>query len=792
MEAEEEPDMVLDRLAANAKKTPDKMAVSYMGSSSSSSSSSTSALSVERSLTYRELEDVTDGLARRLLMPENNYKLSPKDVVVLVYPPSLDFAICFLACLKAGLVPVPVFPPNPSKRDTLVMFSSIVQHSQAKVALTSAKYNHIKQLSNIQDSLKRIIPKGGRSPPAWPQNLKWIVTDSSSSSSSKPSSDVSSFPTISRSDVAFLQFTSGSTSEPKGVMITHGNLAHNLKIITNELKASDDTVVCSWLPQYHDMGLIGSYLGLLYCGGSGYYMSPLTYLQRPMVWIETISKYQATHLQAPNFSFSLTARKFEPSNYSIQGAADGDDKTKSNKPILDMSSVRHMINAAEPVTEKSMDAFLQAFEPFGLKRETMVPTYGLAEHTVFVASGGTQRLWVHKGDLEIDRVVTIVDESSPDTSRLIGCGYPSHQNVDVQIVDTDSMQPVEEDVVGEIWVNSPSKAAGYYGKPEETKHDFQAQLAGTDGGEDNESSSPTQYLRTGDLGFLHKKELFICGRLKDLIIVGGRNYYPQDLEATAESCAAEHLRPGCSAAFSVNDDADSGEAVTLVMELKTVPPSKETKSVCSSIVETVRSAVSKEHALRLTHIILVRPRTIPKTTSGKIARAWTRKAFLKGTLNVVYKQTSQESFHVGRVESSSNAPPSAPRKKMDAAKIRSLDNATLLKKLVKDVSRVGSVPVESIDKDAPLTTILDSMSLSQFKGMLEGEYATRLSDEYLFREATTLNKLVEVVKLGYAPDDDGQPAGPGAASTVAHSPGQAGGLAGALGCPPGVVCCVVM
>jgi acyl carrier protein len=214
--------------------------------------------------------------------------------------------------------------------------------------------------------------------------------------------------------------------------------------------------------------------------------------------------------------------------------------------------------------------------------------------------------------------------------------------------------------------------------------------------------------------------------------------------------------------------------------------------VCSSIVETVRSAVSKEHALRLTHIILVRPRTIPKTTSGKIARAWTRKAFLKGTLNVVYKQTSQESFHVGRVESSSNAPPSAPRKKMDAAKIRSLDNATLLKKLVKDVSRVGSVPVESIDKDAPLTTILDSMSLSQFKGMLEGEYATRLSDEYLFREATTLNKLVEVVKLGYAPDDDGQPAGPGAASAVAHSPGQAGGLAGALGCPPGVVCCVVM
>ncbi len=369
---------------------------------------------------------------------------------------------------------------------------------------------------------------------------------------------------IKANDLAFLQYTSGSTSAPKGVMISHHNLADNLTKITNELKAVDDTVVVSWLPQYHDMGLIGSYLGVLYCGGSGYYLSPLTFLQRPAIWIEAISRFRGTHLQAPNFAFKLTSRKFDPSKY-----------LDSNK--LDLSSVRHIINAAEPVTEDSIESFFEKFVPFGLKKEVMFPTYGLAEHTVFVCSGGKQRLTVSKKYLEIDGEVIEVDETemlNDGTSKMIGCGYPSKQGVDVKIVSTETFKALEEDKVGEIWVRSDSKAGGYYMKPEISKAEFAAEIDGNPEKEDAEESTEFDvskgYLRTGDLGFIHNDELFICGRLKDLIIIGGRNYYPQDIEATAEATSSV-IRPGCSAAFTVNPINGSEEEVGLVLEVRDVP-----------------------------------------------------------------------------------------------------------------------------------------------------------------------------------------------------------------------------
>jgi len=488
---------------------------------------------------------------------------------VLVYPPSLDYMVAFLACLKAGIIAVPVFPPNPARPGTLVMFSSIVEGCGAKYALTSVTYNHAKKLAGTYSiyrdcsfivqhlthtttttGIKDTLTKWKRSTTAWPEQLSWIVTNDGT----KPSKQLNNY-TPTASDIAFLQYTSGSTSEPKGVMITHGNLAHNLSIITNELQAVDDTVVVSWLPQYHDMGLIGSYLGVVYCGGSGYYLSPLVFLQRPMLWMEAVSKYKATHLQAPNFAFKLTARKSSPSN-----------------TILDFSSVRHVINAAEPVDEDSIDSFVKAFGPNGFGKNVIFPTYGLAEHTVFVCSGGNQRLSVDKQALEVDGVFKIVDGSRDSTAftRLVGCGYPGRQNVDVKIVNTETLEALPEDQVGEIWIKSPSKAAGYFGKPELTMEDFHAQLkiSTESNGDENDG-----YLRTGDLGFMHKEELFICGRLKDLIIIGGRNYYPQDLEATAEA-SSDLLRPGCSAAFTIDPTHEGGEEVALVVELREVPSEK--------------------------------------------------------------------------------------------------------------------------------------------------------------------------------------------------------------------------
>jgi acyl-CoA synthetase (AMP-forming)/AMP-acid ligase II len=719
-----------------------------------------------------------------------------------VYPPSIDFSIAFLACLKAGVVAVPVFPPNPARRDTLHMFAKITENSGANHALTNLDYNHLKKLAGAKDALANRFkrPLGG----TWPESLEWITTDNKtgSSGSKKQSSSKNSCsglpPPPKASDLAFLQYTSGSTSEPKGVMITHGNLAHNLTIITAELEAVEDTVVVSWLPQYHDMGLIGSYLGVLYCGGSGYYMSPLSFLQRPMLWMEAVSKHKGTHLQAPNFAFKLTARKFLASDYV-------------NRP-LDLSSVRHIINAAEPVDREGMEVFYEAFSPFGLPANVIYPTYGLAEHTVFVCSGGKQKISVNKEQLEAKGVVSVVAESDSDTNsnssgvtNLVGCGFPHKQKVDVRIVDRESCTELPKEKVGEIWVRSPSKAGGYFGKEAETREDFGATLAGDE--------NKNNYLRTGDLGFLYKDELFICGRLKDLIIVAGRNYYPQDIEATAESTSPDQLRPGCSAAFTVDvvSRGGGGEEVALVMELRDVPNnSSKIRELCDSLADTIRAAINQEHSLGLSQIVFLQTKTVPKTSSGKIARAWCRKGFLAGTLKVVYKKSfatknggsSISSFEIegnSQAAGGSSIPAfssNAPLTKEKIAELRAMDKTELTNKLRMDVARMGQIPPDSIDNDTALVTILDSLSISQFAGRLESAYAVKLSDEYLFREGVTLTKLAEVTKLGYAPDDVGREASNnnGGPSSSSSSPqgGNAEGLAGALGCPPGVkVCCVI-
>jgi acyl-CoA synthetase (AMP-forming)/AMP-acid ligase II len=712
----------------------------------------------------------------------------------LVYPPSLNFTIAFLACLKAGVIAVPVFPPNPVRRDSLQMFAVIVQACDATVALTDTTYQHQKKLVSIRDALQKwtLIQRRQRTnTPTWPESLTWITTDNKTTTKlkSKTLPPLANNDETCRAQVAFLQFTSGSTSDPKGVMITHGNLAHNLHCITNELQATDDTIVVSWLPQYHDMGLIGSVLGCLYCGGTGYYMSPLSFLQRPMMWIEAISQWKATHLQAPNFAYKLTARKYLENR-----------NTNKTDPILDLSSVRHAINAAEPVDMESISTFYQTFGPFGLKK-VIYPTYGLAEHTVFVCSGGKQVLRLNKEKLESHGLVVIVDdETNENVSTMVGCGYPSNQGIDVQIVkneisDTETgsnATAVDEDIVGEIWIRSPSKAAGYYGKPEETSEDFHACLLGPDTDCDHASKEVEGYLRTGDLGFLHNGELFICGRLKDLIIVGGRNYYPQDIESTAES-SSDLVRLGCSAAFTIDPTQQGGEEVALVMELKEIPSSKDISSTCEPLANQVRSLINQDHSIGIYSIVFLKPRTAPKTSSGKIARAWCRKAYIAGTLNVVYKKSfkADVSSHVNNDQDLQLIESNGNQTTNDASSIRGMSKDAILKMLITDIARVGNVNANSIDKKASLLHMLDSLSISQFKGLLENNYAVKLSDEYLFRETTTAMKLVEVVKLGYAPDDaDGSNAAAMAASTT-PLPGRAKGLAGALGCPPGVVCVIM-
>jgi acyl-CoA synthetase (AMP-forming)/AMP-acid ligase II len=374
---------------------------------------------VSKSVTYAQLNDQSSALARHL---REELGCQHGDRVLLVYPPSLDFIIGFYACIKAGVIAVPTFPPDPTRLNKDVnMFSVITKSCGANVALTSSVYNYATKVSTFMSSLSSNIE--------WPSNLKWVVTDSVFTAKPLPGVEKAAY---SLHNTAFLQYTSGSTSEPKGVIITQESLGHNLKLIITGLAATDDTIVVSWLPQYHDMGLIGSMLGAMFCGGCGFYMSPLSFIKNPNLWIKCISDYRGTHMQAPNFAYTLCARKFL---LTVRNA-----NVTSWASKVDLSCVRHMINAAEPVEASTVDSFYAVFGKYGLRHGVIFPTYGLAEHTVYVCSNGKQRLFVDKVCLEKDRHVKLLadsdtayragkDDTTPagresNGAWIVGCGFP--------------------------------------------------------------------------------------------------------------------------------------------------------------------------------------------------------------------------------------------------------------------------------------------------------------------------------------------------------------------------------
>lgn len=750
--------MFLPRLKEWVRSQPDKTAWSFCDDNGN----------VNDTFTYAELDQSTTALAHHLLSSQCGLKVG--DRVMLVFFPGLHFTASLIACFKAGIIGVPVFPPDPTRlKKDLNHFVSIQSSSSATVVLTHGSYNYAKKIAGVAN----IFSSSGDK---WP-NMKWIQIDdilNKSKQSSPHVSPPSSLPEIKGSDIAFLQYTSGSTSEPKGVMITHSNLGHNLTLIIRELKADTATVNVSWLPQYHDMGLIGSYLGAVYCGGTGYYISPISFLKNPLVWMNSMSKFSATHTQAPNFAYALSARKYKEAK-----------KMTPSLPSLELGCVQHMINAAEPVDAIAMADFLGVYGPMGLRSHVIVPTYGLAEHTVFVASGGETILSVVRSALEADQVVieqtakistpqgvALCKESSPIVQNIIGCGIPSRgEGVQLLIVDptTSAVQP--EDRVGEIWLNSPSKAQGYWDKLEQSEQEFQAKVAGSD------ANSPG-YLRTGDLGFMHQGELFICGRIKDMIIVRGSNHYPQDIERTAERTEVAYLRAGCSAAFAIDGASGSHtEGVALLVELK----DNVSKSKLHSIAESCKLAISKEHGLSLSCICLLPARSIPKTTSGKITRAGSKKQFFAGTLSILYRidgspdtpataggngslaHTHDDVVDPSQLElptwiESDSGPDvesyslmNMPEVTQEQVRAMSIDEIqSRLEMLLLDVASHGPSPLSKpIDPEAALVALgLDSMSIVQFKGALENTLHCFIPDEYMFTSLATLSNFAIAAQHG--------------------------------------------
>jgi amino acid adenylation domain-containing protein len=532
----------------------------------------------ELTLTYAEL-DRKARTAAALLQSVG----AEGERVLLLYPPGLEYIAAFWGCLYAGATAVPAYPPRLNRK--LTRLETIAADAQAKIVFTtSAILSKAESLFTQAPCLKA---------------MRWMATDDVADLS-----DNWREPAVSNDALAFLQYTSGSTSAPKGVMVSHGNLLHNERMIQDAFRQNAESVIVGWLPLYHDMGLIGNVLQPLYLGARCILMSPLAFLQRPFRWLDAISRYRATTSGGPNFAYELCIRKIN----------------EEQRELLDLSSWRVAFNGSEPVRHTTLEQFAEAFKRCGFRREAFQPCYGLAEATLLVSGK-------HKADLpavkkfqsKLLEAGRVREASTQDENRRTlvsnGCPLPEQK---VLIVDPELSTECLPDEIGEVWVSGSSVARGYWNNPEQTEDTFKAFLSGGDG---------QPFLRTGDTGFLYDDELFITGRLKDLIIIRGRNHHPQDIEFTVERCHTA-LRPGSGAAFSV--EVDGEERLVIVYEVK-LPHKVDVKQV----VEIIREAVSQEHEIEVHAVALISTGSIPKTSSGKIQRHACREQFLAGALRVV-------------------------------------------------------------------------------------------------------------------------------------------------------------
>lgn len=535
--------------------------------------------------TYREL----DLRARQVATDLQRQGASGQRVLVLC-PPGLDFIASFFGCLYAGAIAIPVHPPM--REHLLPRVESIIADVQPGFALTTAE---------IEPRIKPAIDglPGG-------QTLQWSITDSY-----PPGSEAAwAAPQIDGDSVAMLQYTSGSTSAPKGVVLTHGNLMHNLVTIAEAWNPPDHSEIVGafWLPPYHDMGLIGGLLETLYVGGTSVLMPPTAFIKRPMRWLEAISRHRAMITAAPNFAFDMCVELSSP----------------QERAALDLSNWTVALCGAEPVRTATLEGFAEAFAPAGFRAESFYPVYGLAEGTLLVSGGSDSALPLVQ---HIDRVALgdnrVVDVSAddPNVATLVGCGKP-RGGQRVIIVDPETRRECAADRVGEIWVAGGSVAHGYWGAPELSAETFAATLS---------DSGEGPFLRTGDLGFMHSGELFVTGRRKDLIIIRGTNHYPNDIELTVQNTDPALLR-GRGAVFSITPEPGAAEQLVVVQE---ADPSRLNGAAAEEAMQAIRTAVTENHSVRTHAVVLVQPLQLPTTSSGKIQRSACKQRYLNGELPVV-------------------------------------------------------------------------------------------------------------------------------------------------------------
>ena len=563
-------------------------------------------------VTYAELDLRARTVAAAILTEAQG---SPRPALLL-YEPGLDYLAGLFGCFYAGVPAVPAFPPGATRLPrTMSRLLSIVEDADAGLVLTTAK-----MAPGLREWLDSVPLAGGGTRP------RVLATDDGGEAGAGGAGDGGEArqsdararqgaasiaglddpvrsASASADAVAVLQYTSGSTSLPRGVMLTHAQLMANCAIIERAFGVHAGTSGALWLPPYHDMGLIGGILTPVAAGVPTTFMAPTTFLRRPMSWLRTVSDYRATVTGAPNFAFDLALRRL--SDADLEG--------------LDLSSLELTFTGAEPVRPDTLDRFVERFAPYGLRAESVFPCYGLAEATLYVAGrdvlSGWRTVSVARDALELDAVARPAASGEP-ARRLVGCGTPS-AGTELLIVEPQTCEPLEDGGVGEIWVDSPSVADGYWRRPEESVDTFGAHTADGRG----------PYLRTGDLGFVEDGELFVVGRMKDLIVLNGRNYHPVDIEQVCEA-AVPGIRRGGGAAFAVEDDESAVERLVVVYEAEIGIGEQGHRDA----IDGIRRAVSRELNLPPHTVVLVAPRTTPKTSSGKVQRWLCRRQYLAGEL----------------------------------------------------------------------------------------------------------------------------------------------------------------
>jgi acyl-CoA synthetase (AMP-forming)/AMP-acid ligase II len=549
-------------------------------------------------LTYAAL----DCQARNIGALLQSYRASGERALLL-YPAGLEFIAAFFGCLYAGVTAVPVPPPNLAQpQRTLPRLRAIIRDAQPAVVLTTSAI-----LSNTEGLFTQAPEL---------QKMRWLATDKVADSLAQEWRD----PAVTSNTLALLQYTSGSTAEPKGVVITHRNLLHNSDYINRVFALIPDSVTVTWLPAFHDMGLTNGIISPVYKGRQCYLMPPVSFLMRPIRWLQAISRYKATISGGPNFAYELCTRRITP----------------EQRETLDLSSWDVAYNGAEPVRAATMKRFAATFASCGFRPSAFHPCYGLAEATLLVSGGslGDEMFrTIQVAAFEQNRVVEAGTEDQ-NVRTLVGSGH-ALDDTKIVIAHPESLTACAPDEVGEIWVSGPSVTQGYWNRPEDTERACRACLKDTGEG---------PFLRTGDLGFMKDGELFVTGRLKDLIIISGRKLYPQDIELTVEQ-SHPSLRPSCCAAFSVDGTGEEQLIIAAEVEPRYQPavrnptdgearahPNGRLPLDVEAVVRAIRRAVAEEHDARVHTVVLLRAGRIPKTTSGKVQRHACQASFVKGTL----------------------------------------------------------------------------------------------------------------------------------------------------------------